>query len=98
MTQVTGNRRYKDRLFRSVFGEKEDLLSLYNAMNHSNYEDPEELEITTIDDVLYMGMKNDVSFLLDGRMGLFEHQSTFNPNMPMRGLFYFARMYEAYVH
>ena len=42
-------------------------------------------------------MKNDVSFLVGGTMNLYEHQSTFNPNMPLRGVFYFSRLYEGYV-
>ena len=78
-------KQYKDRLFRLLFSERSDLLELYNALCQKCYTDPDALEITTFDDVIYMGMKNDISFLLDGRMGLFEHQSTFNPNMPLRG-------------
>lgn len=97
MAAVTGNRKYKDRLFRSVFQEKADLLSLYNALNDSCYENPEALEITTIDDVLYLGMKNDISFLVDDCLNLYEAQSTWNPNMPLRGLFYFSRLYAGYV-
>lgn len=97
MTEVTGNRKYKDRLFRTIFREKEDLLSLYNAMNDSDYEDPDLLEITTIDDVLYMGMKNDVSFLVEDYLNLYEAQATWCPNMPLRGLFYFARLYAGFV-
>ena len=62
---------------------------LYNAINHSSYRDPSLLEITTIDDVLYMSIKNDVSFLLGTMMNLYEAQSTYNPNMPLRGMFYF---------
>lgn len=42
------NRRYKDRLFRFLFREKKDLLELYNALNDSSYDDPEELEIVTL--------------------------------------------------
>lgn len=97
MSEVTGNRRYKDGLFRSLLKEKEDLLSLYNALNDSHYENPEALEITTIEDVLYMGMKNDMSFLVEDCLNLYEAQSTWNANMPLRGLFYFARLYAGYV-
>lgn len=92
-----GNRTYRDRLFRMIFSNREDLLSLYNAVNYSGYTDPEELEITTLGDVLYLGMKNDVSFLIDDCMNLYEEQSTWNPNMPLRGLFYFSRLYSGYV-
>ena len=91
------NREYKDGLFRMVFQKKEDLLSLYNALNGSSYTDPDELEVNTLGNVLYLTRKNDISFLISGMMNLYEHQSTCNPNMPMRGLFYFSRLYEKYI-
>jgi hypothetical protein len=97
MSETTGNRRHKDSLFRVIFKEKQALLSLYNAINQSDYQNPEELEVTTIEDILYMGMKNDVSFLIDSYINLYEAQSTWNPNMPLRGLFYFSRLYAGYV-
>ena len=53
-------------------------------------------QVTTLDDVLYLGMKNDISFLIDSYMNLYEAQSTLNPNMPLRGLFYFSRLYSSY--
>ncbi len=90
------HREYKDRLFRFVFGSEENkvhILSLYNALRGTEYTDADQIEITTLDDVIYLGMKNDVS--LD--MNLFEHQSTYNPNMPLRGFSYFARLYEQYI-
>ncbi|MDO4328851.1 MAG: hypothetical protein Q4C66_05900 [Lachnospiraceae bacterium] len=95
--EAAGNRQHKDRLFRRIFQEKEDLLSLYNAVNGSHYTDPEELEITTIEDVLYMGIKNDISFLIDDYLNLYEAQSSWNPNMPLRGIFYFSSLYSGYV-
>ena len=94
---TTGNRIYKDRLFKFVFNDKEKLLSLYNALNHSDYKDADALEINTLEDFIYMGMKNDLSFILDSDMCLYEHQSTFNPNMPLRGLFYFADLLQQFV-
>ncbi len=90
----TADREYKDRLFRLVFSNKEDLLSLYNAVSGTEYEDPDELEINTLGNVLYLSMKNDISFLVSGTLNLYEHQSTYNPNMPMRGLLYYAKLYE----
>ena len=78
------NRQYKDRLWRMIFNSKEDLLQLYNAINHTDYQNPDDLEVNTLEDVLYLSMKNDVSFLVGGTMNLYEHQSTFNPNMPLR--------------
>ena len=91
--QPSGNRTYKDRLFRLLFSDKQTLLELYNALNQTHYTDPEDLELTTLDDVLYMKMKNDVSMLISSHLCLYEHQSTFNPNMPLRGLLYFAELY-----
>lgn len=91
------NRKYKDRLFRLVFQEKKDLLQLYNAMNDTDYQDETMLNINTLDDVVYMRMKNDVSFLVGNMLNLYEHQATFNPNMPLRGLFYFAELLQGFL-
>ena len=91
---VTINRSYKDRLFKIIFEDKKELLSLYNALTGKNYQNPDELEINTIDDVIYMHLKNDMSFILDDWQNLFEQQSTFNPNQPLRGFFYFADLYK----
>ncbi len=91
------NRAYKDRLFIKIFERREDLLSLYNAVNGSDYQNPDELEITTLDNAIYMRMKNDISFLIDGYMSLYEHQSTFNPNMPLRDCLYMLQIYQNYI-
>ena len=91
------NRTYKDRLFIRIFEHKEDLPSLYNAVNGSDYQNPDELEITTLDNAIYMRMKNDISFLIDGYMSLYEHQSTFNPNMPLRDCLYMLQIYQNYI-
>ena len=91
------NRSYKDSLFRFVFAEKKNLLELYNAINGSHYENTEDLEVNTLEDVLYLGVKNDLSFLLGSSMNLYEHQSTWNENMPLRGLFYFSELYQNYL-
>lgn len=93
----TVNRQYKDRLFRMVFSKKEDLLSLYNAINRTEYTNPDDLEVTTLENALYLSMKNDLGFLVSVVLNLYEHQSTLNPNMPTRALLYFARMYEDYI-
>ena len=97
LRRLRGNQKHKDRLFQKVFERKEDLLALYNAVNHTSYTNAEELEITTLDDVIYLSMKNDLSFIISATLNLYEHQSTFNANMPIRGLLYFARLYEAYI-
>lgn len=89
---VKGNRTYKDTVFRMLFREKKELLSLYNAMNGSDYSNPEELQIVTLENAVYMNMKNDLAFLAD--FHLYEHQSTVNSNMPLRFLQYVAKEYE----
>ncbi len=94
------NRKYKDRLFRLIFADeknKKNTLSLYNMLNNSSYENEEDLEITTIEDVLYIKMKNDLSFIIADTMNLYEQQSTHNPNMPLRGFLYFGNLYEKYL-
>ena len=96
------NREYKDRLFKFIFGNpenKEWTLSLYNAVNGTNYTDAGAIEFNTIEDAVYMSMKNDLSFLflLENIMSLYEHQSSFNPNMPMRFLIYAGILYSRYI-
>ena len=94
------NKRYKDRLFCLLFGNeeyKDNILSLYNALCHTTYTNEEDIQIYTIDDVIYIKMKNDVSILLDSFLYLWEQQSTFNPNMPIRGFMYFGKMYDRYI-
>lgn len=74
------NIQYKDRLFNFIFGSEENkewTLSLYNAINGSSYTDPSAIEITTIKEVMYLGMHNDTSFLLYGYMNLWEQESTY---------------------
>ncbi|MCM1246712.1 MAG: hypothetical protein NC293_13825, partial [Roseburia sp.] len=90
-------RNHKDTVFRMLFRDKEKLLSLFNAVNGTDYEDPEELQINVLENALYMNMKNDMSCVLDARLNLYEHQSTVNPNMPLRDLFYISRMYETMI-
>lgn len=90
-------RKYKDILFRYVFRDKKEILQLYNAINHTNYTSADDLVITTMEDVIYVGMKNDLSFIIVNELNLYEHQSTINENMPLRGLLYFARLYESYL-
>ena len=94
---IHGNRIYKSSLFCMAFENVQDLLDLYNAINNSNYTDESQLKINTIENVLYISMKNDVSFMFTGTMNLYEHQSTKNENMPLRGFLYFARLFEKYL-
>ena len=88
------NRNYKDTVFRMLFSDRKNLLSLYNAVNQRHYTDPEDLEIVTLENAIYMGMKNDLAFIIDTNLYLYEHQSTYNPNMPLRDLFYISNEYQ----
>lgn len=81
---LTVNREHKDTVFRMIYKEKKELLTLYNALNGTDYQNPEELTVTMLENAIYFGMKNDVSFLLDSRLMLYERQSTWNPNIPLR--------------
>ena len=91
------NRKYKDTVFRMLFSDKENLLSLYNAVNGTTYENPDELEIVTLENAIYMSMKNDLAFIIDTNLFLYEHQSTYNPNMPLRDLLYISAEYQKIV-
>ena len=90
---AAANRHYKDTVFRMLFREKERLLSLYNSVSGKHYTDPEELEVVTLENAVYLGMKNDLAFLADCSLCLYEHQPTVNPNMPLRFLQYVADEY-----
>ena len=94
---IKATKKYKDTIFRMLFENKENLLSLYNAMNHKNYTDADALQVVTLENSIYMGMKNDLAFILDMNLYLYEHQSTYNPNMPLRDLFYISNEYQKLV-
>ncbi len=94
------NDQHKDRVFKFLFGNpenKEWTLALYNAINDSSYDNPDDIQFNTIEDAVYLGMKNDVSFIIVDEINLWEHQSTFNHNMPMRFFLYAAKLYEKYI-
>ncbi len=80
-----------------LFSDRKNLLSLYNAVNQRDYKNPEDLEIITLENAIYMGMKNDLAFIMDTNLYLYEHQSTYNPNMPLRDLFYICSEYQKLV-
>ena len=97
-TQPVVIRNYRDTLFRMLYRNKKRLLSLFNAVNGTQYDNPDDLTITTLEGVLYLGMKNDVSCIIDMMMQLYEHQSTVNPNMPLRNLFYVSNLLQKYIY
>ena len=92
------NRQYKDTVFRMLFSEKENLLSLYNAVTGNTYQNADDLKIVTLENAIYMGMKNDLAFMLETNIYLYEHQSTLNPNIPLRDLIYIGIEYQQYVN
>lgn len=98
MTQKTEEypvkRDYKSRMFTMIFKDKKELLQLYNAVGRRNYQDPELLTINTLENAIYMSMQNDLSFIIDSRLSLYEHQSSYNPNLPLRFLMYISDLYE----
>ena len=91
-------RQTKDIVFRLVFGnDRQALLQLYNVLHGTAYTDPHELQIVTLDNAIYISRKNDLAFLLAGSINMYEHQSTLNPNMPVRFLIYLAQEYQLLV-
>ena len=97
VTEVSVNNTYKASMFEMIFSDKKELLSLYNAVNGTSYADPGLLTINTLENAIYMSMHNDISFVIDSRLSLFEHQSTYSPNLPLRFLFYVSDLYSAIV-
>ena len=93
---LTTNRMYKSRIFAMLFSDKNELLKLYNAINGTSYDDPDLLQVNTLENAIYMSMQNDVSFIIEMRLNLYEHQSTYSPNLPVRYLLYVADVYSDY--
>ena len=87
------NRCFKAQLFVMLFEDKKKLLELYNAVTGKDYQDPEKLTINTLENAIYMSMKNDLSFIIDLHLSLYEHQSTYSPNLPLRFLMYISDIY-----
>ncbi len=91
------NRIMKDKLFNVVMQSPEAKLQVYNALNGTNYTDASALIVTTLENVVYLGMKNDCSFMISNTLSWYEHQSTKNPNMPFRHLLYVTKQLEKIV-
>lgn len=83
-------RNYRDTMFHDLFSDRKNAISLYNALNGTDYRETDNLEIVTLSDAIYIHGKNDVSVLFHNMLELWEHQSTLNYNMPLRGLIYYA--------
>lgn len=87
------NRNYKSSIFTMLFSDKRELLGLYNAVSGKDYKDPGLLEVNTLENAIYMAIKSDLSFVIDSQLSLYEHQSTYSPNLPLRMLLYLADLY-----
>ncbi len=100
--EITGSpnvteRNYKDTIFRMIFREPQELLSLYNGLNNTDYSDPSALQIVTLENAVYMNVKNDLACIVDCRLSLYEQQSSVNPNMPLRNLIYVVKEYQGMI-
>ena len=91
---MTGNREYKSDVFSMLLEDKKNALLLYNALNDSNYTNPDDVEICTLERGISLTVRNDASFVIDSSLNIYEHQSTVCPNMPLRSLIYVANHLE----
>lgn len=87
---MKGNREYKSDVFSMLMEDKAYALDVYNALNHSHYNKPEDVEMILLERYVSLTVRNDASFIIGMDMNFYEHQSTYNPNMPLRGLLYYA--------
>lgn len=87
-----GNREYKSSVFAMLLREKENALEVYNAVNGTSYESTDDLKIQMLESAVYLSFRNDASFIIASTLNLYEHQSTYNPNMPLRDLIYVANI------
>ena len=95
----TINRKYKDSVFRTLFSEEDKLIELYNALFDTNYGPEANIEIVTLEDVVFRVLKNDVAFVMeDSFIVLAEHQSTICNNMPLRDLIYMSAMLQRMIN
>jgi hypothetical protein len=89
------NKHYKNSVFSLLFSDPNILRGLYAAIEGVEVAPDTPVSINTLTDVIFMDQINDLSFILDDRLiVLVEHQSTINPNMPLRLLMCIARVLE----
>ena len=95
---MAGNREYKSDVFSMLLEEPANALEVYNGLNGTNYEDPNELEIHLLDKGVSLSIYNDSSFIIDMNLSLYEHQSTYNPNIPLRNLIYLVNVWQDFIN
>lgn len=87
---MAGNREYKSDVFSMLMQDKRRALELYNAMNDTDYDNPDEVEMVTLAGGISLSVRNDASFVVGDNLSIYEHQSTVCPNMALRSLIYFV--------
>ena len=97
MRKNGGNREYKSDLFSMLMEVPEYALDTYNGINATSYDDPADIEYCRLEQSFSLTLRNDASFLIHMHLNLYGHQSTYNPNMPLRGLIYFTDILRDYV-
>ena len=83
---MAGNRQYKSDVFSMLLEEPKNALEVFNAVNGTDYDDPSKVEIYLLDKGVSLSIYNDASFILDMNLSLYEHQSTYNPNIPLEDI------------
>lgn len=94
---TNANKEVKDRVFKLIFQNPVHALELFNALNGTDFKDPSKLEINTLENVMFYSLENDLSFVMDNKMNLYEQQSTHTANMPYRFLGYTTELYSKYL-
>ena len=92
------NREYKSDVFSMLMEDKANALQVYNALNGSSYDDPEQVEIVSLERGISLSIRNDAAFIVDASINIYEHQSSYNPNMPLRSLVYYAAYLKKQIH
>ena len=87
-----GNREYKSDVISMMLRIPEYALDVYNAMNDSAYTDPDMIQIMRLENGISLSIRNDASFFISNYLNLYEHQSTYSPNAPLRFLIYLTSL------
>ena len=94
---MSENREYKSDVFSMLMEDKRYALEVYNALNGSDFSDPEQVEMVRLDKGVSLSVRNDAAFIIDMNISFYEHQSTYNPNIPLRGMIYYANTMERWI-
>ena len=94
---MTENREFKSDVFSMLMEDKRNALQVYNALNGSSHEDPEMVEMHTLEKGISLSVRNDAAFIIDMELNIYEHQSSYNTNMPLRALIYFTTILKGIV-